>query len=395
MKASLAWIVVACSSSPSTPLPSPPLITVSGVEDGAVYTSPVTITISVDRGSYSAQLNGADFISGRTVSEPGSYVLVVDARDGEATARSEIAFSITLAGERALIVRVLDLGDNESGGGGDAVLVTDSSGAGEFHLLLDAGPAGVGGADSMFVARRLGELGVDTLEALILTHAHTDHFYGLPAVLRSVHVRRFFWNGQVRSFPRYDATIANAVATADSTFQPGTPVVRSVGGQGSAVFTVLPPFPSYLALPDADGSQINEGSLGTAVALGDVMLFFTGDGEREANARWRAEYPALTASLRVLKVGHHGANDAVFDSGTSGPSSWLDHADPDIGLVSANGRSHPRRGAVQELLARQIETWCTNVHGEITLRLNSEGERSVTVEKNAGEPCAPGTEAGT
>jgi competence protein ComEC len=371
------------------------VITISGVEDGVTYTEPVTIGISVDRGVYEATLNGQDFLSGTTVSDVGTYRLVVDARDGEATSSEEVVFFITLSGDRILIVRMLDLGPNESGGGGDAIVLTDSTSTGMFHVLIDAGPAGVDGADSTLVARRLGELGVDTLEALVLTHAHSDHFYGIPPVMRDVHVRRFFHNGQVRDFARYNATIAFAEATADTTFVPTTPVVRGFKDPGSPIMTVLSPFSAFLGLPNADNSMINEGSLGTLVVFGEFKMFFTGDGELEANNRWRNTFPTLTRVVHVLKVGHHGANDAIFNSGSSGPSIWLDHTRPEAALVTANGISHPRQGATAELLSRSIETWCTNAHGDLVLRASSAGQYFVTAEQNEDQPCEPGSEADT
>lgn len=386
---------LACGSDGSTAPPPAPEITITGVEDGVTYSEPVTIGIAVDRGVYEATLNGRDILSGTTVSDIGTYRLVVDARDGEATSTAEVVFFITLSGDRILIVRMLDLGPNESGGGGDAILLTDSTSAGMFHALIDAGPGGVGGADSTRVARRLDELGVDTLEALVLTHAHSDHFYGIPPVMRDVHVRRFFHNGQVRDFARYNATIAFAEAMADTTFVPTTPVVRGLKDPGSPIMTVLPPFSAFLGLPNADNSMINEGSLGTLVVFGDFRMFFTGDGELEANNRWRNTFPTLTRVLHVLKVGHHGANDAIFNSGSSGQSIWLDHTRPEAALITANGRSHPRQGAMAEILGRGIETWCTNVHGDLVLRASAAGQYFVTAQQNGDQPCEPGSEAET
>lgn len=385
----------ACSSDSTTQPPPAPVITVTGVENGVTYTTPVTIGISVDEGVYEATLNGQDFLSGTTVSDIGTYRLFVEARNGEATSQQEVLFGITLAGDRILIVRVLDLGPNESGGGGDAILLTDSSSAGPVHVLIDAGPAGTDGADSTLVARRLAELGVDTLEALVLTHAHSDHFYGIPPVMRDVHVRRFFHNGQVRDFERYNATIAFAEASADTAFVPTAPVIRGFKDPGSPIMTVLSPFSAFLGLPGANSSMINEGSLGTLIVFGDFDMFFAGDGELEANNRWRNTFPTLTSGVDVLKVGHHGANDAIFNSGSSGPSIWLDHTRPQAALVTANGISHPRQGATAELLSRDIETWCTNVHGDLVLRASSTGQYFVTAERNVDQPCQPGSQADT
>lgn len=367
----------------------------SGVEDGATLTGPVTITIDVDRGSWEAELDGAPFFSGQTVEAPGSHLLRVTARNGDAASTLEIRFEIVLAGASRLIVRIFDLGANDAGGGGDAILVTDSSATGSRHALVDAGPAGSGASDPGFVSRRLEALGVDTLEALLLSHAHTDHFDGIPAVLTGRVVKTFIYNGQERSFSRYDQTVSQASAAAEELLIPEAQTELPLGfGANASVLTVVPPLPTYLSDSDADGSELNEGSIGAQVRKGPVRVFLTGDGEVRANQRWRISFGALTEDLDVLKVGHHGANDAVFDNGFNGSSAWLAHTNPEVALITANGTSHPRRNAISFLLGLSgTRTYCTNVHGDLELRVGEEGALQVTVERNPDESCTAGSDA--
>jgi beta-lactamase superfamily II metal-dependent hydrolase len=125
-------------------------------------------------------------------------------------------------------------------------------------------------------------------------------------------------------------------------------------------------------------------------------MFFTGDGEVEANTRWRTGFAALTGGLTALKVGHHGANNAVFDNGFNGTSTWLQHTAPSIAVISANGRSHPRMNAINAILGRPTtDTYCTSVHGDIALRIGEDGQYTVSVQRNAGSVCVRGTEATT
>lgn len=374
-----------------------PTITISGVADGEVTTEPVTITISVDRGTYSALLNGQTFFSGRTVTTPDTYILVVTAVSGTATATASLQFTIALGGGTRLIVRVMDLGQNEAGGGGDAILLTDSSSAGMRHVLLDAGPAGVAGADPGFVARRLGQLSVDTLEALVLSHAHSDHFGGMLDVLQSVVVRRFLYNGQVRTLPSYNQVLAIANQLADTVIVPSGIVDLDVGfGTAATRVSVLTPLSTYLSNANATSPEINEGSLGTEVQKGSFRLFLAGDGEVLANLRWRNAFSSATGGVTALKIGHHGGNDAMFDNGFSGISSWLAHTAPELALVSANGTSHPRQNALAALRARpNLITYCTNTHGNIAVRINEFGVHAVAVERSAAAACQAGTDAST
>ncbi len=162
------------------------------------------------------------------------------------------------------------------------------------------------------------------------------------------------------------------------------------------MLSVVSPLATHLADQNADGSEINEGSLGVALTRGTFRMFFTGDGEVAANQRWRTQFADLTASLTALKVGHHGANDAVFDNGAFGASNWLVHTAPELQVITANGSSHPRIRALAALLGQAgVNTLCTNVHGDIEIRVDLEGAHIVVPERNAGMDCVPGDEATT
>lgn len=386
-----------CGPDGVTAPPARPEITIVGVEDEALYDAPVTIDIRVDRGSYIATLDGAPFISGTTVQERGRHLLHVSAREGTATTETQLSFTIAAPPGGTTIVRIIDLGPNEAGGGGDAILVSDSSGAGTVHAVIDAGAAGTNASDPGRVARRLQELGVDTLEFMLLTHAHSDHFQGMTDILNSVAVRRFYYNGQVRALSFYQDLLNLARARADTVIVPTDTAVLSFGRSAvQSRFTILPALPTYLSNANAPSDELNEGSMGALLERGTFEMFLTGDGEVEANHRWRTGFAALTEKVDVLKVGHHGANNAIFDNGFSGSSAWLSHTAPSISVISANGRTHPRQNALARLLQQSgMRTFCTNVHGEITIRVFSDSSYDVDVERNRDADCEAGSEATT
>jgi beta-lactamase superfamily II metal-dependent hydrolase len=216
-------------------------------------------------------------------------------------------------------------------------------------------------------------------------------------VLRADSVVEFLYNGQACTLGSYNALIQTAQAEAVSA---GTvPSTRTLDLGGTAVparLTVLTPLASYLSDASADASQINEGSLGVLLTKGSFRMFLTGDGEVEANGRWRTAFAASTGALDILKAGHHGANDAVFDNGFNGSSAWLTHTDPDVVVISSNGDSHPRINALNAYLGLpSTRTYCTSVHGEITIRVDEAGAYTVAVGKNAEADCVPGASATT
>lgn len=396
-------LLAGCGESTTpTPQAEPPRITVTGIEASGAYDGPVTISVAVEPAdaSVSIELNGERFVSGSTVSRPGDYFLSVEAVRAGLRSEVMIPFRLLLAGDRRLILRLFDLGPEGLGGGGDAILVTDSSAAGMFHGLVDAGPRGVAGGalQDGWVADQLLALGVDTLAFVQLTHAHADHFRGLGPVLERIPVRRFLYNGQVRSFFRYQNVMAVARARADTVQVIDAPWTYDLGpGEGAPRTVHLPGFPGFLGMDTDGGTELNEGSLGTAITFDDVRLFLTGDGEDQANLRWRTEFAAHTANLDILKVGHHGANNAIFDDrvGSSPTSAWLAHTQPTLFLISSNGVSHPRTRALSRILGVPgAQTYCTSVHGTITVRI-AQGAWTVDVERNGELACIPGSDATT
>ena len=395
---SVSLALASCGGGGTEPEPKdPPEITIEGVSNGDVLEGPVTIHLTITSGAtYQATLNGQPFFSGATVSQAGSYTLEVLARKDGLTSTVTVGFEIRPVGGNVLIMRFFNLGKNEAGGGGDAILLTDSSSLGQFHALIDAGPAGEGGSDTDYVLERLRAFQVDTLQAMVLSHAHSDHFSGMRDILNQLHVRDFYYNGQIRGFFSYQQTISVAGTRAENRITVAQEETISLGASGATNLRIIPPLADYLGDADANSSELNDGSLGTLVTRGDFSMFFTGDGEVEANTRWRETYGDLTANVDVLKVGHHGANDAVFDNGSFGRSRWLEHTNPEVHIISGNGTTHPRVRSLQYLLGRAgTVTYCTNVHGDIELRVAEDGAFMVTVEQNASQTCEPGADATT
>ena len=388
------FLLFACADNGNTgPDDVEPIVTITGVEDGQSYAAGVTITIQVAPGSYTATLNGAPFVSGQSVTQPGDYTLIVTGRNGLATTVEQVDFTIEAFGTGdVLIIRMFDLREGTFGAPGDAILITDSSSAGQFHALIDAGGRTVANVLSeSYVRTRLEALGVDTLDFMQLTHAHADHYIGMDEILNSsIHVQDFVYNGQDRpSASSYVSLIDVAEVQADSVIELGALRTTQLGGGSVATtITMVPPHPDYDGLMGSDGDSINEGSIGTLVVHGGFRMYFTGDGQFEANERWRLSFAGLSGDVDILKIGHHAANDAT-------DMQWLSHSSFEVAAVSANGTSHPRIAALDRLETVSNVIYCTNVHGEIRITVDEGGGYVVTTEKGVGQACVPGSAATT
>ncbi|HEY7697677.1 MAG TPA: hypothetical protein VIE88_04635, partial [Vicinamibacteria bacterium] len=83
---------------------TPPLIVITGVQDGETYSAPVTPLIEITDAhpkSETITLNGAPFVSGTTVSAVGAYVLEVQAEDAAGN-RSERTLAFEIEGTPSL-----------------------------------------------------------------------------------------------------------------------------------------------------------------------------------------------------------------------------------------------------------------------------------------------------
>jgi competence protein ComEC len=261
-------------------------------------------------------------------------------------------------------------------GGGDAILVADSSIVPARHILIDAGDDGA-------AAAQIGELGVAALDLVVLTHAHHDHYGGLGAVLDMIPVRAFAFNGQARTAVTYRRLLERLEREVPTVIVVDTlRRIRLGEGDSVTVLTLIPPRPDDLATDTDEGRRLNNGSLGVRLDRGRFSFLTTGDAQLEANRRFAAEFTELV-DVTVLKAGHHGAANAMQDV-------WLDATTPEVVVISANGTTHPHAQPLALIAARGIRIYCTPQHGRITLRVERSGGYAVQTAELAERVCEPG-----
>lgn len=233
-----------------------------------------------------------------------------------------------------LRVTFLDVGQ------GDGILLETPQGA----MLVDAG------APEARVDRQLRRMGLRTLAALVITHAHRDHVGGGAAVLRRLRV------GQVvdpmQPGVGYDEREVRRTARLL-----GVPImparVGSTYALGRLRVTVL--------WPDRAGSRDEDPHVHGTVLLasyGAIDLLLTGDSES-----------TVTRSLplrqvEVLKVAHHGSSD-------DGLADQLGVLRPRIAVISVgadNDFGHPRPDTLSALHDRAgLAVYRTDENGRVVL----------------------------
>ena len=212
----------------------------------------------------------------------------------------------TLVLPRAVKARahVLELSALDVGQGDALLLVTP---AGKTIMVDCGGPTGGDLAQhgnfeigEDVVSPALWSRGIDHLDVVALTHAHSDHMGGMFAVLRNFHPREL-WIGNNPPTPDYEGLLREAG-------QLGIVVRAFHTGQsfpyGGMNINVLAPAADYQPAATAK----NDDSLVLRVAYGNTSALLEGDAEAPSEAR-TATLPSIHSD--VLKVGHHGSKTST------------------------------------------------------------------------------------
>jgi competence protein ComEC len=259
----------------------------------------------------------------------------------------------------ALLVEAIDVGQ------GDSLLLIAPDGK---TLLVDGGGHGGGPHQAPqdydigeeVVSQVLWSRGIRRLDIVALTHAHSDHMGGLPAVLRNFHPAEL-WVGNNPRFGLYNALLDEAASLHIR--------IRSLRAGDAFAFgptrvSVLAPFSDYQPGPE----PTNNDSLVLRVAYGATSVMLEGDAEApiEDEMVAQAMQPELGLASTLLKVGHHG-------SITSTRPEFLARVAPQCAVISCGLRNrygHPRIEVLKALEAARVRTFSTDINGASCFRLD-------------------------
>jgi competence protein ComEC len=254
----------------------------------------------------------------------------------------------------ALLVEAIDVGQ------GDSLLLITPDGK---TLLVDGGGFGGGPRQAPqdfdigeeVVSQVLWSRGIRRLDVVALSHAHSDHMGGLPAILSNFHPAEL-WVGNNPRFKDYNALLDQAASlhVRLRTFRAGDALKF-----GSTQISVLAPFSDYQ--PGAEPA--NNDSLVLHMTYGATSVMLEGDAEAPIEQDMLAE-PGLASTL--LKVGHHG-------SITSTRPEFLSRVAPQWAVISCglhNRYGHPRQEVLEELQTAHVRTFRTDINGAACFRLD-------------------------
>ena len=227
-------------------------------------------------------------------------------------------------------------------GQADAIILKTPSHA----VLIDTGEDD----DGAEISQKLSNLGIKTIDLLIITHYDKDHIGGAPQVLKNIEVKEIIEPGYEKDDKRYTAFRAAAKEI------PCTILTETVSYQFDSLSLTVSP-------PPRDYENENDASLMTMVKCCGKKLLFTGDIMAERIDDLLAENSDLSADF--LKVPHHGKLE-------ENSADFLKAVSPEISAVTCSDKN-PADPALLKLLSAYGTIYETR-DGDIRLVVTENGE---------------------
>jgi competence protein ComEC len=261
----------------------------------------------------------------------------------------------------SLEVTAIDVGQ------GDSIFIVGPDGA---TMLIDAGGP-VGGVTEAAEATSRFDIGEEVvspylwsrrfrrLDVIALSHAHSDHMGGMPAVMRNFRPKEL-WVSIDPNSAAYRALLVEAG-------QLGVVVRHFYAGDHMAwdgtEVSVMAPETGYANA----GEPVNNDSLVMRMQYGKSSVLLEGDAEAPSERAMLTH--GRVAAVTLLKVGHHGSR-------TSTTQEFLDAASPKDAVISVgvgNTFGHPRYEVIERIAEARTRLYRTDEFGLTTFLLGRDG----------------------
>ena len=261
-----------------------------------------------------------------------------------------IALNIFAAVQRQnLTITMLDVGQ------GDALCIRQGS----YTVLVDGGESGIyGDQGESTVVPYLRRMGIDRVDAVVVSHGDRDHCGGLLAVCDKLEVGRIYI-GCEHGETEFRALKACAK-------EKNIPISLLKTGQSFTAGEL-----SFQTLWPGKQQEGNDGSLVLLMRWKNFSAYFMGDVGEKVEKTLAEQGRLRPADL--LKAGHHGSKYSTSEA-------LLACVRPEIALISAgenNPYGHPSAEAVSRLRDSGTGVYSTSERGAVTVTVRPDGSRRV------------------
>ena len=207
------------------------------------------------------------------------------------------------------------------------------------NLLMDAGTA----KDGKKVAKRLEDMGVESIDYLMITHFDRDHAGGAAQIIQDFDVKALLRPEYMKESDESAACMVKVIIiTSQTDIQ-----------LGSTKLVIYPADKVY------ENDASNNSSLVTEVFHGNNSLLFTGDIEKERIAD--IKYELNDAGYDFLKVPHHGRYEKILPE-------FFSLVGAQSAVITSSEKNPEEQETIQALEDAGVKDILLTRGGEITLQ---------------------------